>query len=128
MKISKTLKNLFYFNSKTQYNSLVFGKTSDNLINVSRNVAISRSNSMSATTSLINYLKSGKTVTAKQITARFGLANPHEAVRQLRMKGFAVYANNSTLWNGETTTRYRLGTPSRKMIAAAYAVLGGSAF
>lgn len=128
MKISKTLKNLFYFNSKPVYNGTVFGKTSDNLINVSRNVAISRSNTMSATTSLINYLKSGKTVTAKQITARFGLANPHEAVRQLRMKGYAVYANNSTLWNGETTTRYRLGTPTRKMIAAAYAVLGGSAF
>ena len=83
---------------------------------------------MSATSSLIKYLQSGKTVTAKQITARFGLANPHEAVRQLRMKGYAVYANNSTLWNGETTTRYRLGTPSRKMIAAAYQVLGGSAF
>ena len=83
---------------------------------------------MSATTSLINYLKSGKTVTAKQITSRFGLANPHEAVRQLRMKGYAVYANNSTLWNGETTTRYRLGQPSREMVAAAYQILGGSAF
>jgi predicted transcriptional regulator len=126
--MNKIIKKLFNFNSKPVYNGIVFGKTSDNLINVSRNVAISRSNSMSATTSLINYLKSGKTVTAKQITARFGLANPHEAVRQLRMKGYAVYANNSTLWNGETTTRYRLGTPSRKMIAAAYAVLGGSAF
>ena len=122
------LKKLFNFNSKTGYNSLVFGETSDNLINKSRSVAISRSNSMSATSSLIKYLQSGKTVTAKQITARFGLANPHEAVRQLRMKGYAVYANNSTLWNGEATTRYRLGTPSRKMIAAAYAVLGGSAF
>ena len=122
------LKKLFNFNSKTGYNSLVFGETSDNLIKNSRSVAISRSNSMSATSSLIKYLQSGKTVTAKQITARFGLANPHEAVRQLRMKGYAVYANNSTLWNGETTTRYRLGTPSRKMIAAAYAVLGGSAF
>ena len=126
--MNKIIKKLFNFNSKPVYNGTVFGKTSDNLINVSRNVAISRSNSMSATTSLINYLKSGKTVTAKQITARFGLANPHEAVRQLRMKGYAVYANNSTLWNGESTTRYRLGTPSRKMIAAAYAVLGGSAF
>ena len=83
---------------------------------------------MSATTSLIKYLKSGKTVTAKQITARFGLANPHEAVRQLRMKGYAVYANNSKLWNGEATTRYTLGKPSRKMVAAAYQVLGGSAF
>ena len=122
------LKKLFNFNSKTGYNSLVFGETSDNLIKNSRSVAISRSNSMSATSSLIKYLQSGKTVTAKQITARFGLANPHEAVRQLRMKGYAVYANNSTLWNGETTTRYRLGTPSRKMIAAAYQVLGGSAF
>lgn len=126
--MNKIIKKLFNINSKPVYNGYVFGKTSDNLINVSRNVAISRSNSMSATTSLINYLKSGKTVTAKQITARFGLANPHEAVRQLRMKGYAVYANNSTLWNGEATTRYRLGTPSRKMIAAAYAVLGGSAF
>ena len=76
------LKKLFNFNSKTGYNSLVFGETSDNLIKNSRSVAISRSNSMSATSSLIKYLQSGKTVTAKQITARFGLANPHEAVRQ----------------------------------------------
>ena len=83
---------------------------------------------MSATTSLINYLKSGKTVTAKQITSRFGLANPHEAVRQLRMKGYAIYNNDSVLWNGETTTRYRLGTPSREMVAAAYQILGSSAF
>ena len=121
------LKKLFNFNSKTEYNGLVFGETSDNLIN-SRKVAYSRSNAMSATTSLINYLKSGKTVTAKQITSRFGLANPHEAVRQLRMKGYAIYNNDSVLWNGETTTRYRLGTPSREMVAAAYQVLGSSAF
>ena len=128
MTITKTIKKLFNFNSPLVYNGTVSGKTSDNLIRVSRNVAYSRSNSMSATTSLINYLKSGKTVTAKQITARFGLANPHEAVRQLRMKGFAVYANSGKMWNGEPTVRYTLGTPSRKMIAAAYAVLGASAF
>ena len=121
------MKKTVYNNSKSWYN-IIFGETSDNLINNSRKVAISRSNSMSATTSLIKYLKSGKTVTAKQITSRFGLANPHEAVRQLRMKGYAVYANNSTLWNGETTTRYRLGQPSREMVAAAYQILGGSAF
>ena len=121
------MKKTVYNNSKSWYN-ILFGKTSDNLISVSRNVAISRSNSMSATTSLINYLKSGKTVTAKQITSRFGLANPHEAVRQLRMKVYAIYNNDSVLWNGETTTRYRLGTPSREMVAAAYQVLGSSAF
>jgi predicted transcriptional regulator len=128
MTITKTIKKLFNFNSPLVYNGSVSGKTSDNLIRVSRNVAYSRSNSMSATTSLINYLQSGKTVTAKQITARFGLANPHEAVRQLRMKGFTVYANSGKLWNGEPTVRYTLGKPSRKMIAAAYAVLGASAF
>ena len=128
MTITKTIKKLFNFNSPLVYNGIVSGKTSDALIRVSRNVAYSRSNSMSATTSLINYLQSGKTVTAKQITARFGLANPHEAVRQLRMKGFAVYANSGKMWNGEPTVRYTLGTPSRKMIAAAYAVLGASAF
>ena len=122
------LKKLFYFNSKTGYNGIVFGKTSDNLISNSRKVAYSRSNSMSATSSLIKYLKSGKTVTAKQITARFGLANPHEAVRQLRMKGYVVYANSGKMWNGEPTVRYTLGTPTRAMIAAAYSVLGGSAF
>ena len=128
MTITKTIKNLFYINSKSVYNGSIFGKTSDNLIKSSRNVAYSRSNSMSATTSLIKYLKSGKTVTAKQITARFGLANPHEAIRQLRMKGYAVYANEGKMWNGETTTRYKLGTPSRAMVAAAYQILGGSAF
>jgi predicted transcriptional regulator len=121
-------KKLFNFNSTTEYNGTVFGKTSDNLIKSSRNVAISRSNSMSATTSLIKYLQSGKKVTAKQITARFGLANPHEAVRQLRMKGYAVYANSGKLWNGDITTRYQLGKPSRKMVAAAYAVAGSDLF
>jgi predicted transcriptional regulator len=128
MTITKTIKKLFNFNSPLVYNGSVSGKTSDNLIRVSRKVAISRSNSMSATTSLITYLQSGKKVTAKQITARFGLANPHEAVRQLRMKGYAVYANNGKLWNGEPTVRYQLGKPSRKMVAAAYALMGGDLF
>jgi len=44
------------------------------------------------------------------------------------MKGYVVYANSGKMWNGEPTVRYTLGTPTRKMIATAYAVLGASAF
>ena len=65
--------------------------------------------------------KAGEELTAKQIRARFAAKNPYEVVRQVRHQGYAVYANERTNSKGETKTFYRLGTPSRAMVAAAYA-------
>ena len=66
-------------------------------------------------------LQAGEELTAKQIRARFSAKNPYEVVRQVRHQGYAVYANERTNSKGETKTFYRLGTPSRAMVAAAYA-------
>ena len=66
-------------------------------------------------------LQAGEELTAKQIRARFNAKNPYEVVRQVRHQGYAIYANAKTNSKGETKTFYRLGTPSRAMVAAAYA-------
>lgn len=69
---------------------------------------------------LLEALKKGEELTAKQITSRFGIANPTATVSDLRFSGFAVYANKRTNSRGDTFTKYRLGTPARAVIAAGY--------
>lgn len=69
---------------------------------------------------LLTALKNGDNLTAKQITSRFSIAHPGSAIRNLREAGYAVYANKTTNSKGEEKIKYRLGTPSRAMVAAAY--------
>lgn len=83
---------------------------------------------MSKQTKLLSYLSTGVSVTARQISGSFGLKNPHDAIHQLRAQGHCIYSNKSTLANGTETTKYRLGKPSRRMVAVANVVLGASAF
>lgn len=64
-----------------------------------------------------------KGLTGKQIEARFSVGNARAMVSSLRMKGFPIYANEHTDTKGRTKTFYRLGTPSRKVIAAGYKAL-----
>ena len=64
-----------------------------------------------------------KGLTAAQIESRFGVGNARSTVSALRMKGFAIYANQSTDTKGRTKTFYRLGTPSRAVVAAGYKAL-----
>lgn len=65
----------------------------------------------------------GEELTAAQIKARYGVANPHDAVYQIRQMGYAVYLNEKTNSKGETVAKYRAGKPSRKLIAAGYRAL-----
>jgi hypothetical protein len=75
-------------------------------------------------TRLIEALQNGQELTAKQMTQRFGIANPTATVSDLRLRsGLAIYANKRTNKLGETYTKYRLGTPSREVIAAGYKAL-----
>jgi hypothetical protein len=83
---------------------------------------------VSKTAKLETFLKTGATVTAKQITSRFGLKNPHEAIRQLRQDGVCVYSNATTLSDGTKATKYRIGTPSKAMVAAAARLAGAELF
>lgn len=69
---------------------------------------------------LLNALRSGEELTASQIRQRFGLKNPRASVSDIRYMGFAVYANTHTDTKGRVSTKYRLGTPSRDLIAAGY--------
>jgi len=83
---------------------------------------------MSKTNKVLNAFKNGEQLTARQITSRFNVANPYDIIYNLRHDGYAIYLNEHTNSKGEVTQKYRLGTPSRKMVAAAYAVFGESVF
>ncbi|MEK9696168.1 MAG: hypothetical protein VW270_10400 [Candidatus Poseidoniales archaeon] len=78
---------------------------------------------MTKTDRVLQALMGGEELTAKQIKARFSVGNPAEVVRQLRFKGFAVYSNPKRNSKGETKSFYRLGTPSREVVAAGYRAL-----
>lgn len=62
----------------------------------------------------------GQQLTAKQISARFNVANPHDTVYTLRMEGFPIYLNKHKDSKGRVTHKYRHGTASRELIAAGY--------
>jgi hypothetical protein len=83
---------------------------------------------MTKTNSVLAALKNGEELTAAQIRSRFSVGNPHEVIRTLREEGHAVYLNERTNSKGVVTSKYRLGTPSRKMVALAYAAFGKDAF
>jgi len=51
---------------------------------------------MTKTQRVLEALQNGEQLTAKQIAARFSAGNPREVVRNLRAKGFAIYANQRT--------------------------------
>ena len=66
----------------------------------------------------------GRELTAKQIASQFGVASPSKVVSRLRMEdGLPIYCNRQVDSKGRVTHKYRLGTPSRKVIAAGYRAL-----
>jgi predicted transcriptional regulator len=77
---------------------------------------------MSKTAKVLAALKNGEQLTAKQIASRFSVKHPASTIRTLRENGYAVYCNEKKNSKGEVKNFYRLGTPSRAMVAAAYAV------
>lgn len=83
---------------------------------------------MTATEKLIKHLVNGKEVSAKEITAKFGLANARSAINRIRKQGYVVYNRPVTLRDGTKTKKYKIGEPTRAMIAAAYSVLGSDMF
>lgn len=72
---------------------------------------------------LLEAFQKGEQMTVAQMKQRFGIANPTATVSDLRYEGFAIYANKHTDSKGRTTTKYRLGNPSREIVAAGYRAL-----
>jgi len=81
---------------------------------------------MSIQNSVLKTLKSGRQFTAGQMAGLFNTTEGTVAARisELRAQGYSIYSN--TAKNGKTA--YRLGTPSRRMVAAAFAAAGSSVF
>jgi predicted transcriptional regulator len=73
---------------------------------------------------LLEAFQNGDKLTAAQIKSRFGIANPTATVSDLRLRGgYAIYANQHKDTKGRVSTKYRLGTPSRRIVAAGYRAL-----
>lgn len=72
---------------------------------------------------LVEALRNGQELTAAQIRARFGIANPTATLSDLRYNGYFVYRNRRVDTKGRVTTKYSMGYPSRKVIAAGYRAL-----
>jgi len=66
-------------------------------------------------------LENGTELTAKQISARYGVKNARALISSLRMQGYPVYLNKRvSTFDGETYNKYRLGTATRSVVAAGY--------
>ena len=76
---------------------------------------------------VIDAFYNGEELTAKQIKARYGVSNPTALITNLRKEGHAVYLNHRKSATGKVA-KYRVGTPTRRVVAAGYAALGVSAF
>ena len=76
---------------------------------------------------ILKALKSRQAYTVGQLAGLIGTTKPsiRARVSELRSEGHAVYANTRS---SDGKTFYRLGTPSRAMVAAAYAAMGSAAF
>jgi|TARA_B100002019_G_scaffold272291_1_gene267387 predicted ArsR family transcriptional regulator len=81
---------------------------------------------MSKMDRVLEVLSTGEELTAKQIEARYGVGNARSTVSALRMKGYPIYANTRTDTKGRVKTKYRLGTPSKAVIAAGYKALANA--
>lgn len=84
---------------------------------------ITKINPETKTFKLFNALQSGEKLTASQAEKRFGIKNVSAEISRIRQAGYAVYANRRVAGNNVQVTEYRLGTPSRELVAAGYRAL-----
>ena len=71
-----------------------------------------------------NALVNGAELTAKQITSRYGVKNVRALISRLRSEGYSIYLNKRvSSYDGETYSKYMVGTPRRSVVAAGYAAL-----
>ena len=69
-------------------------------------------------------LTNGAELTAKQISARYGVKNVRAVISKLRSEGYSIFLNKRTSsYDGETYMKYRMGTAPRSVVAAGYAAL-----
>lgn len=81
---------------------------------------------MSLQTKVLNVLRTGKNFSAVAIAKQLRTTESSVSARisELRSEGHAIYSNKTD----EGRTAYRLGNPSRRMVATAFAAAGCSVF
>ena len=75
---------------------------------------------------VLSALQEGRTLSSAQMKSFFGIGNPQAVIQSLRFKGYSIYLNTVTDTKGRSRNVYRLGTPSRAVIAAGYKALATS--
>ena len=81
---------------------------------------------MSVKSKVLAYLSKDSaynTLTAQKMQSVFGVANPSATINELRNEGHAIYLNSRINSHGEKVSFYRLGTPTKRMVAAGIAAL-----
>ena len=109
------MKNLFNF---------MFG--SDRLVkvkSVQRAVSKRGRKVMSKRTKVLNLLSKGADVSWKSLRNRFDLVSPRALIDTLRAEGNMIYINKT-----HKGTSYRIGTPTRAIIAAGIKKLNGTPY
>lgn len=76
---------------------------------------------MRNSTKFLNAMLRGQSVSWKEANTKYNLSRPRAVVEKLREEGHCIYANKSVK-NG---TSYRIGKPSKEVIAAGLATLDG---
>lgn len=79
---------------------------------------------MSMQAKLLEIFERGESLTSKQISQRLGTKYPGSVIRDLRESGYVIYRNPRTNSKGETKNFYRMGNPTRKMIARYHRFFG----
>ena len=74
-------------------------------------------------TKFLNALLRGQSVTWKEAQTKFNLSRPRAVVDKIREEGHCVYINKN-----KSGTYYRIGTPSKAIIAAGFAALEPSVY
>jgi len=81
---------------------------------------------MSVKSKILAYLSKEdgyNTLTAQKMQSTFGVANPSATINELRNEGHAIYLNSRYNTNGDKVSFYRLGTPTKRMVAAGIAAI-----
>ena len=74
---------------------------------------------MTTSAKVLRALQNGRSLTTSQV-AKMGAANPTALFSALRRQGYAIYRNTRA---GKANT-FRLGTPTRSIIAAGISAVG----
>jgi len=74
-------------------------------------------------TKFLNAMLRGDSVTWKEAQTKFNLSKPRAVVDKIREEGHCVYINKN-----KEGTYYRIGTPSKALIAAGFAALEPSVY